>query len=139
MDRSFGVTGTMSRTMTLPTNFDVMAPDGSEVRILLATQNGSMAHFRLPPGNVSRPVRHRTVEELWFVLSGSGQMWRSDVGTVSLVAGTCLTIPPCIAFQFRACGSEPLDVVAVTIPPWPEVAEADPANGPWTPTVEPAG
>ena len=139
MDRSFGVTGTMSRTMTLPTNFDVMAPDGSEVRILLATQNGSMAHFRLPPGNVSRPVRHRTVEELWFVLSGSGQMWRSDVGTVSLVAGTCLTIPPCIAFQFRACGSEPLDVVAVTIPPWPAIAEADPANGPWTPTVEPAG
>jgi mannose-6-phosphate isomerase-like protein (cupin superfamily) len=138
VDRSFGVTGAMSRTKTLPANFDILAPDGSEVRILLATQNGSMAHFRLPPGTVSRPVRHRTVEELWYVLSGTGQMWRSDLGTAALAAGTCLTIPPGTAFQFRAGEIEPLDVVAVTIPPWPGHAEADPADGPWTPTAEPA-
>ena len=32
---------------------DVMAPDGSEVRILAATGRGSMALFTLPPGAVS--------------------------------------------------------------------------------------
>lgn len=52
-------------TMTLPRDFDVLAPDGSEVRILLALAGGSMSHFLLPPGQVSRAVRHRTVEEIW--------------------------------------------------------------------------
>jgi len=33
-----------------------------------------MAHFHLPAGQVSRAVRHRTVEEIWFVLSGRGEM-----------------------------------------------------------------
>ncbi len=54
----------MSSTAMLPADFDVLAPDGSEVRILLATAGGSMAHFRLPAGAVSKPVRHRTVEEI---------------------------------------------------------------------------
>ena len=49
---------------------DVMAPDGSEVRILAASSRGSMAQFTLPPGAVSKPVAHRTVEEVWLVIGG---------------------------------------------------------------------
>jgi hypothetical protein len=52
-------------TGTLPDAYDVLAPDGSEVRILLALAGGSMAHFSLPAGKVSRAVRHMTVEEIW--------------------------------------------------------------------------
>src|SRR5271165_5959763 len=51
-------------TMTLPDGHDAIAPDGSEVRVLLSLKGGSMAHFRLPAGQVSRAVRHRTVEEI---------------------------------------------------------------------------
>jgi mannose-6-phosphate isomerase-like protein (cupin superfamily) len=79
--------------MTLPHDLDVLAPDGSEVRILLSLAGGSMAHFQLPAGRVSRAVRHRTVEEIWYVLSGQGEMWRSAGGQqqiVTLTPGTCL-------------------------------------------------
>jgi mannose-6-phosphate isomerase-like protein (cupin superfamily) len=126
-----------SSTMTLPADFDVLAPDGSQVRILLALAGGSMAHFRLPPGQVSGAVRHRTVEEIWYVLAGTGEMWRSDSGTVGLEAGTCLTIPLGVAFQFRALGDEALTAVAVTMPPWPGDDEAEPAEGVWPSTPPP--
>ncbi len=55
---------------------DVMAPDGSEVRLLATAARGSMAHFRLPAGATSKAVRHRSVEELWFFTGGKGLMWR---------------------------------------------------------------
>jgi mannose-6-phosphate isomerase-like protein (cupin superfamily) len=121
----------MGSTMTLPAHFDVLAPDGSEVRILLSLAGGSMAHFRLQAGQVSRAVRHRTVEEIWYVLSGSGEMWRSDAGIVRLQSDVCLTIPVGVAFQFRALGDQPLNAVAVTMPPWPGNDEAEPADGIW--------
>jgi mannose-6-phosphate isomerase-like protein (cupin superfamily) len=126
----------MKTTMTLPRLHDVLAPDGSEVRILLSLAGGSMAHFLLQPGQVSRAVRHRTVEEIWYILSGQGQMWRSHDGqeTISpLTPGTCLTIPVGTAFQFRSTGTEPLTAVAVTMPPWPGDNEAEMADGTWPP------
>ena len=47
-------------------------PDGSNVRILLGLASGGMAHFELPSGETSTAVAHRTVEEIWFFLSGCG-------------------------------------------------------------------
>ncbi len=125
-------------TKTLPAAHDVIAPDGSEVRILLSLQGGSMAHFRLAAGQVSRAVRHRTVEEIWYILSGTGEMWRSaggDEDVASLAAGTCVTIPVGTEFQFRCIGNEPLAAVAITMPPWPNDEEAEAAEGKWQPTV----
>jgi mannose-6-phosphate isomerase-like protein (cupin superfamily) len=121
-------------TKETPDATDILAPDGSEVRILLALAGGSMAHFRLPPGQVSRAVRHRGVEEIWYVLSGTGEMWRSgDAGAeiVALRAGLCLTIPVGVSFQFRAAEDAPLAAVAVTMPPWPGDDEAVFVDGPW--------
>ncbi len=126
-------------TMTLPPDHDVLAPDGSEVRILLALPAGSMAHFRLPAGQISQAVRHRTVEEIWYILSGQGEMWRSHQGQDSitpLAPGTCLTIPLGCAFQFRTAGPKPLAAVAVTMPPWPGDTEAETVTGPWQPTPQ---
>ena len=54
-------------TMQLPETPDVIAPDGSDVRVLLQLGQGSMAHFALAPGRVSRPVAHRSVDEIWYV------------------------------------------------------------------------
>lgn len=112
---------------------DVTAPDGSDVRLLVSSDRGSMAHFSLSPGEISLAVCHRTVEELWFVTTGEGQMWRSADGVeeiIDLAPGVSLTIPVGTSFQFRA-GRIPLEAVAVTIPPWPGMDEAFGVNGPW--------
>jgi mannose-6-phosphate isomerase-like protein (cupin superfamily) len=125
-------------TKVLPEEYDVLAPDGSEVRVLLAGGGGSMAHFRLPAGQVSRAVRHRTVEEIWYVVSGSGEMWRGagkDQSFATLAPGVCLTIPVGVAFQFRAGIDVALEAVGVTMPPWPGMDEAAPAEGPWKETA----
>lgn len=122
----------------LPADPTVLAPDGSEVRVLLACRGGSMAHFRLPPLQVARAVRHRSVDEIWFVLDGHGALWRECDGeaeTVALSPGMCVTIPVGAAFQFRALDSEPLDILGVTMPPWPGEQEAEFVEGLWTPTV----
>ena len=113
---------------------DVIAPDGSEVRLLAATARGSMAHFALPAGAVSKAVAHRSVEEVWLVLKGRGRMWRSLGGvaeTVALHPGVSLSIPVGAHFQFRNDGEEPLECVGVTMPPWPGREEAYEVAGIW--------
>ncbi len=125
-------------TKTLPEKPDVLAPDGSQVRILLSLTGGSMAHFRLEAGQAAKPVVHRTVEEIWYVVGGRGAMWRAQNGREEIVAlapGTCLTIPIGTAFQFRAGDDDFLEIVGFTMPPWPGEGEAMPALGPWPPSV----
>lgn len=125
-------------TKMLSGDRDVVAPDGSDVRILLGLKGGGMAHFQLAPGVTSRAVTHRTVEEIWFFISGQGEMWREQAGesqVVEVYPGVCLTIPLGTRFQFRCTGNDPLEAVAVTMPPWPGDDEAVPVDGPWQPTV----
>ena len=117
---------------------DVIAPDGSEVRVMSSLVRGALAVFSLPPGAVSEPVAHRTVEELWYVISGHGRMWRKLDGqeeTVELVVGLSLSIPTGTHFQFRCDGTEPLKVLGATMPPWPGADEAYKVDGKWPPTV----
>ena len=111
-----------------------LAPDGSVVRPLLALSGGSMSHFELAAGRVSSAVTHRTVEEIWFVVAGRGEMWRRQgerEETVPLEPGVCLTIPLGTRFQLRASAREPVSVIGVTMPPWPGDDEAIPVIGPW--------
>jgi len=125
-------------TKRLPVARDDVAPDGSDVRILLWLAGGSMAHFELPPGHTSTAVAHRTVEEIWFFLTGRGEMWRKQgirEDVVPVDPGVCLTIPLGTHFQFRSFGDEPLAAVAVTMPLWPGEGEAYEVKGKWDPTV----
>lgn len=127
MDESFD-------TRQLPGAPDAVAPDGSDVRVLLQLHRGSMAHFELAAGRASRAVAHHTVDELWYILHGHGRMWRRKAGrqeTVPLEAGTCLSIPAGTRFQFRADGDAPLAAVGVTMPPWPGEDEAYQVPGAW--------
>lgn len=117
---------------------DVTAPDGSDVRILLGLSGGGMAHFQLAPGETSTAVAHRTVEEIWYIVVGRGEMWRRQAERekiTPLEPGVCLTIPLGTHFQFRALGDEPLAAVAVTMPPWPGEGEAYEVEGRWPATV----
>ena len=61
-------------TKRLPVAPDAVAPDGSDVRILLKLDGGNMAHFELAPGQTSVAEAHRTVDEIWYFLSGRGEM-----------------------------------------------------------------
>jgi len=115
------------RSKPLGPAFDALAPDGSEIRELLALGGGSMVHCTLPAGRVSLAVRHWTVEELWFFLSGRGEVWRRQgerEETTAVAPGLSLDIPLGAHFQFRALGDEPLTFLIVTMPPWPGADEA---------------
>lgn len=113
---------------------DAIAPDGAEVRVLCATTRGGMAVFTLAPGVVARAVAHRTVEEIWYVTRGRGRMWRKSderEDITEIGAGVSLSISVGTHFQFRCDGDEPLEAVAVTMPPWPGDGEAYPVAGVW--------
>jgi mannose-6-phosphate isomerase-like protein (cupin superfamily) len=128
------------QTKPLPANRDAVAPDGSDVRVLLQVRGGGLAHFALAAGQTSVAVRHRSVEEIWYFLSGRGEMWRQageDEEVVPVSSAVCVTIPLGTAFQFRAIGEESLTAIGATIPPWPGANEAVIVSGRWEPTVQP--
>ena len=117
-----------------------------------------MVEVVLPAGQVSRPVYHRTVEELWYILEGRGQVWRcppdagADANTDAAAGpapggagpgefapgfapspvqpGDALTIPTGWRFQFSADrdAGVPLRFLCITLPPWPGPEEAQPAD-----------
>jgi mannose-6-phosphate isomerase-like protein (cupin superfamily) len=114
---------------------DTTAPDGSEIRLLATAAHGatraSLVEVRLAPDATSRPVCHRSVEEAWYVLEGSGQVWRAPAGAsvdpVSVAAGDALVIPTGWRFQFRAAATG-LRFLCFTVPAWPGPDEAQPAG-----------
>lgn len=119
---------------------DVVAPDRSDVRVLGGVGRGGMAHFELAAGQVSVPVRHRTVDEIWYFVGGRGEMaLRHGDGeeVVAVRPGVCVTIPVGTRFQLRASDAGPLAAIGVTMPPWPGDGEAVRADGPWAPTMPP--
>ncbi len=118
---------------------DVTAPDGSEIRLLIDQRHqasaASMVEVTLPAGQVSRPVWHQRVEEVWYVLQGQGEVWRCPPNAdpafyapVSVKPGDSLVVPPRWRFQFSASDAEELRFLCFTVPPWPGDDEAQPAE-----------
>lgn len=108
-------------------DYDLLAPDGSEIRLLHSASSASAVHCSLPAARVSIPVRHRTVSEIWYFLAGRGQVWRAQANQEDLLevqAGISLTIPLGTSFQFRNTGDSALEFIIVTMPPWPGADEA---------------
>jgi mannose-6-phosphate isomerase-like protein (cupin superfamily) len=116
----------------------IIAPDGSEIRLIagaaeLATR-ASLCEATLASGQTSRPVRHRTVEEIWLFTAGDGSVWRCPpdadpmaVEPISVKAGDALVIPTGWSFQFQASAHGPLSFLCYTTPPWPGAQEAEAA------------
>jgi mannose-6-phosphate isomerase-like protein (cupin superfamily) len=117
---------------------DAIAPDGSEVRVLCQASRGGLAAFSLAPKAVSKAVAHRTIEEVWYFISGHGRIWRKlrdHEEIIEVGPGVSISIPTGTHFQFRCDGSEPLVAIGATMPPWPGEGEAFPIKGKWHATV----
>jgi len=117
---------------------DVIALDGSEVRVLCGLSRGALSVFSLESGAVARAVAHRTIEEVWYFVSGHGRMWRKlgdQEETIEVSPGVSICIPTGTHFQFRCDGTETLTAIAAVMPPWPGEGEAYAVVGAWTPTV----
>jgi mannose-6-phosphate isomerase-like protein (cupin superfamily) len=122
-------------TNTLRDEPDDIAPDGSEIRFILDTKHeatrAGLCEVRLRPGAVSKPVHHRTVEEIWYFTSGEGWVWRcppdtepSPAQTTHVGPGDALVIPVGWSFQFKASQDAELRFLCYTSPPWPGADEA---------------
>jgi mannose-6-phosphate isomerase-like protein (cupin superfamily) len=119
---------------TYPESYNYLAPDTSEIRILLDIPGAGLAHCILPPGKTSVAVKHKTVNEIWYVLSGTGDIWQGlngDNEFAALRQGVSVTIKNGNSFQFRNTGSEDLCILITTAPNWPGAHEAVSVKGYW--------
>jgi mannose-6-phosphate isomerase-like protein (cupin superfamily) len=126
------------QTRAFPSAPQGRSPAGAEIRYLIEGKTGNMIHASVPPGQVNRATVHATVSEFWHVLSGEGQIWRRDATgeqTADLRAGVTIDIPVGTAFQYRCTGTQPLQFICISMPPWPGADEATFVEGPWEPTA----
>ena len=122
------------QTVILGKDYDYLAPDSSEIRVLSKVREGNMAHVVSPVGHISKAIKHKTTEELWYVIEGKGEMWRKYDNkelTTDLEPGVSLNIPVGAHFQFKNTGGLPLKIIIAGMPPWPGEDEAVFVDGPW--------
>lgn len=86
--------------------------DGSEIRELLAHRNSSirnqsLAEARVGPGERTTPHYHPRSEEIYYILSGRGEM-RLEQETRPVGPGDAIAIPPGQVHTIANPGPEPL-------------------------------
>lgn len=125
------------QSQKIPENYQHTSPAGAEVRLLLNNHLGGVAHCTLRQGTISKVVRHKTVSEIWHILSGKGAIWRKNGNQeiiTELRAGMTIDIQLGTDFQYRS-NEEDLLFICVTMPPWPGQDEVEyVGNGAWLPS-----
>ena len=113
---------------------DAIAPDGAEIRVLIDRPQGatrlSMAEASVKPGERTACVSHRTIEEIWYVVRGSGVFHRlSPDGSAEQITevapGDALLIPTGHRFWVENTGADDLVFLCCDAPPWPGPGEAE--------------
>lgn len=95
------------------------APDGSEIRELArppgSARNQSLAEAKVPPGGETAEHFHRTSEEIYHFVSGSGRMRLGD--EVSEVGpGDTVVIPPGTRHKLWNAGEQTLVLLCCCSP-----------------------
>jgi mannose-6-phosphate isomerase-like protein (cupin superfamily) len=119
----------------LRSEYDHIAPDKSEIRLLTTVEDGGLCHVTLPPLRTSEAHVHPNVNEQWYFIQGLGQVWlrdsKGEEQVIDVTPGISLTVPKGVQFQFRNMGWEPLCFLCVDTPPWRGAHEAKPVQGHW--------
>lgn len=99
----------------------LIPPDGSEVRELArppdSARNQSLAEARVPPGSETVEHFHRSSEEIYCFLEGSGRMRFGDQ-TAPVESGEVVVIPPGVRHKLWNTGTEPLVLLCCSAPPY---------------------
>ena len=112
---------------------DVIAPDGAEVRVLVNQSCGatklSLAEALVKPGERTACVSHRTIEEVWYIVRGTGRFHRltpngKDERVEEVVVGDALFIPVGYRFWVENTGPDDLRFLCCDAPAWPGHDEA---------------
>lgn len=126
------------KTTTLPDQPDAKSPAGADIRYIMDGESGNMIHSTVPPQQVNRATVHATVCEFWYILEGTGEIWRDDgkENCVTVLApGTAIDIPAGTAFQYRNLSDSALKFICISMPPWPGDSEATYVEGKWQPNI----
>jgi mannose-6-phosphate isomerase-like protein (cupin superfamily) len=122
-------------TMKMPLHHSYQAPDGSYIWKLPDVRHAGLCKCVLPAGHISSAKRHKTVDEIWHFVSGSGQLWRKRDGEKEIITDIeselSVTIPVGTHFQFKNIGDTDLVVLIVTSPIWPGEEEAESVPNYW--------
>ena len=94
--------------------------DGSTIRELCGLPTGgsvqqSLAEATLEPGQATDPHYHAETEEIYFVLSGAGEM-ELEGERAHIAPGDAVPIPPGAWHQIRSTGTEPLRFLCCCAP-----------------------
>lgn len=108
------------RSLALATPF--VTTDGSTIRSLLDLSNApvanqSLAEATIAPGESTIRHHHRVSEEIYYLVSGTGEM-EIDGERVPVAVGDAILIPPGAWHQITATGDEPLRLLCACAPPW---------------------
>lgn len=94
--------------------------DGSEIRELLSHRNSgirnqSLAEARLAVGQATTPHYHPRAEEIYYIVSGSGQMQIGEEAR-SVGPGDAIAIPPGAVHQIVNTGQAELRLLCCCAP-----------------------
>jgi mannose-6-phosphate isomerase-like protein (cupin superfamily) len=91
--------------------------DGSTIRELHHTAAQSLAEATLEPDQATERHYHRSTEEIYFVLKGSGRM-EVDGDTRTVRRGDAVLIPPGAWHTLENNGSSELRILCCCSPPY---------------------
>jgi mannose-6-phosphate isomerase-like protein (cupin superfamily) len=94
--------------------------DGSSIRELAGpawtpAENQSLAEATVPVGGATTAHYHRTTEELYYIVSGTGLM-RVGEEERGVRRGDCVVIPPGAEHKLSNTGAEPLVLLCCCAP-----------------------
>jgi mannose-6-phosphate isomerase-like protein (cupin superfamily) len=106
----------VNRTETTP----FTTKDGSTIREILAYRNSSirsqsLAEAIVPPGITTHAHYHRKAEEIYYILTGSGEVVVGEAAE-SVKPGDGIAIPPGAPHQIRNTGEEDLVFLCCCLP-----------------------
>jgi mannose-6-phosphate isomerase-like protein (cupin superfamily) len=95
---------------------------GTQLRVLMDTTEGGQGHLSLAmeslgPGQHTTPHYHTDLEEIYYVVTGTGTM-QIGAETRPVRAGDAILIPLHEVHCLRNTGDVTLDLLCPTSPPW---------------------